>query len=48
MDITDNNFKIMSDYLANTLNPDVNVRRPGKWRKILISPFGKFKLCFPL
>lgn len=30
MDITDNNFRIMSEYLANTLNPDVNVRRPGK------------------
>lgn len=30
MDITDNNFQIMSEYLANTLNPDVNVRRPGK------------------
>ena len=33
MDINDNNFKIMSDYLANTLNPDVNVRRPGKFEK---------------
>lgn len=37
MDITDNNFRIMSEYLANTLNPDVNVRRPGKSNNIEIS-----------
>ena len=30
MDITENNFRILSDYLQNTLNPDPNVRRPGK------------------
>lgn len=32
MDITENNFRIMSEYLANTLNPNVEVRRPGKNR----------------
>lgn len=37
MDITDNNFRIMSEYLANTLNPDVNVRRPGESEKLKIS-----------
>lgn len=30
MDINDNNFRILTDYLANTLNPDPSVRRPGK------------------
>lgn len=40
MDITENNFRIMSEYLANTLNPDVNVRRPGKHKKK--SQFQKF------
>lgn len=30
MDINDNNFKIIMEYLQNTLNPDPNVRRPGK------------------
>lgn len=31
MDITENNFRILSEYLDNTLSPDPNVRRPGKF-----------------
>lgn len=31
MDITENNFRILSEYLGNTLSPDPNVRRPGKF-----------------
>lgn len=30
MDINENNFKILTEYLANTLSPDPAVRRPGK------------------
>lgn len=30
MDINENNFKILSGYLANTLSPDPSIRRPGK------------------
>lgn len=29
MDINDNNFKIIMDYLQSTLSPDPNIRRPG-------------------
>lgn len=35
MDINDNNFKILTEYLANTLSPDPAVRRPGN-EKIII------------
>lgn len=30
MELTDDNFKQIAQYLLNTLNPDPNVRRPGK------------------
>ncbi|KAL7018978.1 hypothetical protein ACKWTF_010969 [Chironomus riparius] len=30
MDINDNNFRILTEYLANTLNPDPAVRRPAE------------------
>ena len=33
MDISENNFRIVSQHLVNTLNPDVNIRRPGKLQK---------------
>lgn len=46
MDITDNNFRIMSEYLANTLNPDVNVRRPGKSLNIKISDCHEIQSVF--
>lgn len=37
MDISENNFRIVSQHLVNTLNPDVNIRRPGKLQKNVIS-----------
>lgn len=37
MDINDNNIKVMSEFLANTLSPDPDVRRPGKKRNPRIS-----------
>lgn len=43
MDITENNFRIMSEYLSNTLSPDVNVRRPGKILKPKFPIFMKLK-----
>lgn len=30
MDINEENFKLLAQYLQQTLNPDPNVRRPGK------------------
>lgn len=29
MEINESNFKILAQYLQQTLNPDPNVRRPG-------------------
>lgn len=41
MDITENNFRILSEYLDNTLSPDPNVRRPGKFNFV-----GYGGICF--
>lgn len=30
MEINEDNFKTLAQYLQQTLNPDPNVRRPGK------------------
>lgn len=34
MDINENNFKILTEYLSNTLSPDPSVRRPGESIKV--------------
>lgn len=31
MEISDENLNTLSQYLQQTLNPDVNIRRPGKF-----------------
>lgn len=30
MEITEGNFKILAQYLQQTLSPDAEIRRPGK------------------
>lgn len=39
MDLTPNNFATLSKYLQDTLSPDPQVRRPGKFfpRKFFVS-----------
>lgn len=32
MEINEQSFKLLADYLEKTLSPDPNVRRPGKWK----------------
>lgn len=37
MELTEDNYKLMAQYLQQTLSPDPNVRRPGKcWTKSLV------------
>lgn len=35
MEINEENFKLLAQYLQQTLSPDPNVRRPGKLKKEL-------------
>lgn len=34
MEINESNFKILAQYLQQTLSPDPNVRRPGKRKNV--------------
>lgn len=36
MEINEDNFKTLAQYLQQTLNPDPNVRRPGKKKFLYI------------
>jgi hypothetical protein len=46
MDINENNFKILTGCLANTLSPDPSVRRPGELFELQkFHDFEKFCFC---
>lgn len=45
MELNEDNFKLMAQYLQQTLSPDPNVRRPGK--KVRLYTFKHLLQQFP-